>query len=55
MERRPVFIIDDNAEIFTHLRSDVVYVLPPASKSGGTSRRQQQLVFSVDLSFYKIE
>ena len=55
VESRPVFVIDDNAEIFTHQRSDVVYVLPPASKSGGTSRRQQQLVFSVDLSFYKIE
>ena len=50
---RYTFSIRDNAELFTHEREDVVFILPKPSSTGGTRGCQQQLLFPVDLSAYK--
>ena len=50
---RYTFSIRDNAELFTHEREDVVFILPKPSSTGGTRRCQHQILFPVDLSAYK--
>ena len=51
--QRYTFSIQDNAELFTHEREDVVFILLKPSITGGTRRCQQQILFPVDLSAYK--
>ena len=48
------FLIPDNAELLTHEREDVGFVLPKPSSAGGSRRCQQQILFPVDLSAYKL-
>lgn len=49
----PLFKFIKTDEVYTFNKQSVVYKLPPPTPSGGTQRRAEMLIFSVDLTKFR--